>query len=88
MDKALSQRKGMRTVTSPAMRHVERVNRELWLILSMFVIALLLNLLIDSQRMLLSFYMLPTLGSAYCYGRRHATPVSYTHLTLPTICSV
>jgi len=39
----------------------------------MVVIAFLLNVLIDSQRMLLSFYMLPTLGSAYCYGRRHAT---------------
>jgi len=39
----------------------------------MFVIALLLNVLIDAQRMLLSFYMLPTLGSAYWYDRRHAT---------------
>jgi putative nucleotidyltransferase with HDIG domain len=60
-------------VASPALPQFERVNKELWLILSMFVIALLLNVLIDSQRMLLSFYMLPTLGSAYCYGRRHAT---------------
>jgi len=55
------------------MRSLERVNKELWLVLSMFVIALLLNLLIDAQRMMLSFYTLPTLGSAYLYGRRHAT---------------
>jgi putative nucleotidyltransferase with HDIG domain len=55
------------------LHQLERVNKELWLILSMFVIALLLNYLIDAQRMLLSFYMLPTLGSAYLYGRRHAT---------------
>jgi hypothetical protein len=56
-----------------AVRHFEKVNKELWLILSMFVIALMLNVLVDAQRMMLSFYMLPTLGSAYLYGRRHAT---------------
>jgi putative nucleotidyltransferase with HDIG domain len=55
------------------MRQFERVNKELWLILSMFVIALILNFLVDGQRMMLSFYTLPTLGSAYLYGRRHAT---------------
>jgi putative nucleotidyltransferase with HDIG domain len=55
------------------MGHLERVNKELWLILSMFVVALLLNHLVASQRMLLSFYSLPTLFSAYSYGRRHAT---------------
>jgi putative nucleotidyltransferase with HDIG domain len=49
------------------------VNKELWLILSMFLLALLLNILIDAQRMVLSFYTLPTLLSAYLYGRRHAT---------------
>jgi putative nucleotidyltransferase with HDIG domain len=54
-------------------RRLEEVNNELWLILSMFVIALLTNVLVDSQRMILGFYTLPTLGSAYLYGRRHAT---------------
>src|SRR5712691_397195 len=58
---------------SPIVGRLERVNKELWLILSMFIVALLLNYLVASQRMLLSFYSLPTLGSAYCYGRRHAT---------------
>src|SRR5882724_11748620 len=53
--------------------HLERVNKELWLVLSMFFIALLLNRIVDSQQMMLSFYSLPTLGSAYLYGRRHAT---------------
>jgi putative nucleotidyltransferase with HDIG domain len=56
-----------------AKKHFEAVNKELWLILSMFLIALLLNVIIDGQRMVLSFYTLPTLGSAYLYGRRHAT---------------
>jgi len=63
----------MHHVASPAVGQLERVNKELWLVLSMFIIALLLNVLVDSQRMMLSFYTLPTLGSAYLYGRRHAT---------------
>jgi putative nucleotidyltransferase with HDIG domain len=54
-------------------RQFERVNNELWVLLSLFVIALLLNYVVASQRMVLSFYMLPTLGSAYFRGRRHAT---------------
>lgn len=58
---------------SANMHHLEKVNKELWLILSMFVIALLLNFIVDGQRMMLSFYTLPTLGSAYLYGRRQAT---------------
>jgi putative nucleotidyltransferase with HDIG domain len=60
----------------------EKVNKELWLILSMFVIALLLNYVIDSQRMMLSFYTLPTLGSAYVYGRRHATLTAFASVLL------
>jgi HD-GYP domain-containing protein (c-di-GMP phosphodiesterase class II) len=49
------------------------VNKELWLVLSLFVIALVLNLVVSSQRMVLGFYTLPTVMSAYLYGRRHAT---------------
>jgi putative nucleotidyltransferase with HDIG domain len=56
---------------------IEAVNKELWLLLSLFFICLLLNLLADSQRMVLSFYTLPTLGSAYAYGRRHATLTAF-----------
>jgi hypothetical protein len=52
---------------------LEQVNKELWLILSMFIIVGLMNYLVASHRMLLSLYMLPTLFSAYFYGRRHAT---------------
>ena len=57
----------------PRFGRIEEVNKELWLLLSLFGICLLLNLAVDGQRMLLSFYTLPTLGSAYLYGRRHAT---------------
>ena len=56
-----------------ALGRVEEVNKELWVLLSLFAICLLLNMVVDGQRMVLSFYTLPTLGSAYYYGRRHAT---------------
>jgi putative nucleotidyltransferase with HDIG domain len=64
------------------MTNLERVNKELWLILSMFVIALVLNTIVDGQRMMLSFYSLPTLGSAYLYGRRHATFTAFASVLL------
>ena len=54
-------------------RQFERANRELWLILSLFVIAALMNFLVSGQRMVLAFYTLPTVYSAFHYGRRHAT---------------
>jgi putative nucleotidyltransferase with HDIG domain len=52
---------------------LEEVNRELWVVLSMFIVCLLLNYLVESQRMLLNFYTIPAVMSAYSYGRRHAT---------------
>ncbi len=60
-------------VKSGLVRRLEEVNRELWLVLSLFVLAALLNSLVDSQRVLLGLYTLPTVVSAYLYGRRHAT---------------
>lgn len=63
-------------------RQFERVNKELWLILSMFVIVLLLNLLLDQQRMMLGFYTLPTVASAFLYGRRHATLTAFASVLL------
>jgi putative nucleotidyltransferase with HDIG domain len=58
---------------SAALRRVEEVNKELWILLSLFSIALLLNYVVASQRMVLGFYVLPTVGSAYFKGKRHAT---------------
>jgi len=49
------------------------VNKELWLILSVVVIAAILNFLVAPHHILLGLYTLPTLFSAYFYGRRHAT---------------
>ena len=63
----------MRLMARPKLGRLEDVNKELWLLLSVFAICLVVNLLVDAQQMVLSFYTLPTLGSAYLYGRRHAT---------------
>ncbi|MBN2514613.1 MAG: HD domain-containing protein [Deltaproteobacteria bacterium] len=52
---------------------LEEVNKELWLIFSMFVIVGIMNYLVASQGLLLGLYTLPTILSAYHYGRRHAT---------------
>ena len=52
---------------------LERVNKELWLLLSLFIIAGVLNFIVTGQRMVLAFYTLPTVASAFLYGRRHAT---------------
>jgi putative nucleotidyltransferase with HDIG domain len=60
-------------VLKPALRRFEQVNKELWILLSLFAIALVLNHVVSSQKMVLGFYVLPTLGSAYLYGKRHAT---------------
>ena len=60
-------------VKDGALRRLSEVNRELWLVLSLFVLAGAINFLLDSQRMVLGLYSLPTLFAAYVYGRRHAT---------------
>ena len=52
---------------------MSKVRQELWLLLSLVVIAGLLNFLVSSQRVVLCFFFLPTLYSAYHFGRRHAT---------------
>jgi hypothetical protein len=52
---------------------MHRVNKQLWLLLSLVIIAALLNFLVSSQRVVLCFFFLPTLYSAYYFGRRHAT---------------
>ena len=66
-----------------AVRHeLERVNKELWLVLSLVVLAWLLNSMVTSQRALLGFYTLPTIASAYLYGRRHAILTAFASVLL------
>jgi len=60
------------TLKKRLLRQLTEVNRELWLVFSLFAIAGLCNFLIANRGVLLSFYTLPTLFSAYYYGKRHA----------------
>jgi putative nucleotidyltransferase with HDIG domain len=69
-------------MTRGQLRHVERVNKELWILLSLFAIALLMNHVFASQQMVLGFYVLPTLGSAYLYGKRHATLTAFASVLM------
>jgi len=75
-------------VSSTAIRQLEAVNKELWLVLSMFVIALILNVVVDAQRMVLYFYTLPTVASAYLYGRRHSTLTALASVLMVTLLTV
>ena len=67
---------------------LERVNKELWLLLSLFVIAAALNFIVSGQRMVLAFYTLPTVASAYLYGRRHATLTALASVLLVVLLSL
>ena len=52
---------------------LRRVNSELWVILVLFGLAGLLNGAYAAHAAVLSLYSLPTILSAYAYGRRHAS---------------
>jgi putative nucleotidyltransferase with HDIG domain len=54
-------------------RQLQEANKEMWLFLMMFAILAALNYWVASERIMLSFYALPTVFSAYFYGCRHAT---------------
>jgi hypothetical protein len=64
-----------------------QVNKELLLILSLLVIAAVLNYMVTSHLMVLGFYMLPTLFAAYFYGRRHATLTAFASVFLVGLLS-
>jgi putative nucleotidyltransferase with HDIG domain len=59
-----------------------KTNSEFWLILSLFVLAGLLNFAISGHRMVLGFYSLPTLFSAFAFGRRHAVLTAFASIFL------
>jgi hypothetical protein len=61
---------------------VREINPELWLLLFLVLIAAMLNFLVASQKMALVFYFLPTLYSAYHFGRRHATLTAFASVVL------
>ncbi len=58
------------------------VNKELWLILAILAIAGAMNYLVTAKRMVIGFYTMPTLLSAYFYGRRHAVLTAFASVFL------
>jgi putative nucleotidyltransferase with HDIG domain len=76
------ERKLPQASTTSKIGRVAEVNKELWLILSMLLIVGIMNYLLTSQRVLLGLYTLPTLFSAYYYGRRHATLTAFASILL------
>jgi putative nucleotidyltransferase with HDIG domain len=69
-------------VKSSVVGRLGEVNKELWLILSLLTLAAVMNYLVTANRMVLGFYTLPTLFSAYFYGRRHATLTAFASVFL------
>jgi HD-GYP domain-containing protein (c-di-GMP phosphodiesterase class II) len=67
---------------------MSKIQRELWLLLSLVVIAALLNFLVSSQRVVLCFFFLPTLYSAYFFGRRHAVLTAFASVFLVVALTV
>ena len=59
-----------------------KFSKEIWLILSMLVVAGIVNSIVASQRMVLGFYTWPTLFAAYYYGRRYATLAAFASVFL------
>jgi hypothetical protein len=56
---------------------MSKIWKELLLLLSLFAIAAAIQYFAGSLRMALCFYFLPTLFSAYYFGRRHATLTAF-----------
>ena len=72
----------MDKIKASVSRNICEVNKELWLILSLILLAAVMNYLVAANRMVLGFYTLPTLFSAYFYGRRHATLTAFASVFL------
>jgi HD-GYP domain-containing protein (c-di-GMP phosphodiesterase class II) len=82
VDPLQSERRRIGESRSSLMTKLAEVNKELWLVLSMLVISVVLNHLVTGHRVILSVYALPTMFSAYYYGRRHAMLTAFASLLL------
>ncbi len=65
-----------------AMDWLLELNREAWLVVSLIVISLIINFAVSSNQMVLGLYTLPTVFSAYFFGRRHATLTAFASVLL------
>ena len=55
------------------------INKELLLIFSIIAAAGIVNFFVAGQRLVLTFYNLPTLLAAYYFGRRRAVEAAVAH---------
>jgi hypothetical protein len=67
------------------LRRFAEVNPEWWLLLSLFIVAACIDFFGFANQMLLVLYFLPTLFSAYWFGRRHATLTAFASVFLAMI---
>jgi len=67
---------------------MSKVNKELLLLLSLFVIAAAVQFFAESLRMALCFYFLPAVFSAYFFGRRHATLTAVACVSLVILLTI
>lgn len=56
------------------------VNKELWIILSLLAIVLVMNYFLSGQKLVLGLYTIPTIISAYAFGRRHAMLTAFASI--------
>ncbi len=64
---------------------MSKVTKEAVLLLSLLLIAAMVQFFAQSMPMALCFYFLPTLYSAYCFGRRHATLTAFACVVLVSL---
>jgi putative nucleotidyltransferase with HDIG domain len=88
MEQAIAAPSHVRKLRLPSLGTIEAVNKELWLLLSMFGLCLLLNYVVASQRMVLGLYTFPTVISAYAYGRRHATLTALASVLIVSLLKI
>jgi putative nucleotidyltransferase with HDIG domain len=64
------------------LEHTMRINKELLLILSIIAFAAVVNFFVAGQKLVLSFYDLPTLFAAYFFGRSRAVQTAFASVLI------
>jgi len=64
-------------IRSVLLRQLRRVQPELWVVLALFGLAGLLNVTAGAHAAVLSLFSLPTIISAYVFGRKHSTLTAF-----------
>src|SRR5690349_18980329 len=68
--------------------HLTDINKELLLIFSIIASAGAVNLFVSGQRLVLTFYNLPTLFAVYCFGRRRAVEAALASILVVVWVSI